>query len=141
MEKILVPVDGSENSKKALMEAKKIGSLLNSEITIMNVVKDIVAHPYIANQDYGIKTNEGLMELGKALLEDSVKLVGDFPGEVKTKLKYGDPGRAIIEEANEGDYDLIVMGSRGLGAFSRVMLGSVSNKVVNHVKINTLVIK
>lgn len=40
-----------------------------------------------------------------------------------------------------GDYDLVVMGSRGLGAFSRAMLGSVYNKVLNQVNANVLLIK
>ena len=141
MKKILVPVDGSENSKKALIEAKKIGEIFNSEIIILNVVKDIIAHPYLATQDYGMKTNEGLMELGKELLIESLKTFEGFSGIVKTKIKYGDAGRGIVEEVEEGDYDLVVMGSRGLGAFSRAMLGSVSNKVLNHVNTNVLIIK
>lgn len=141
MKKILVPVDGSENSKKALIEAKRIGEFYNSEITILNVVKDIIAHPYLANQDYGMKTNEGLMELGEELLKESLKIFEGFSGVVETKLRYGDAGRGIVEEVEEGDYNLVIMGSRGLGAFSRVMLGSVSNKVLNHVNTNVLIIK
>lgn len=141
MKKILVPIDGSKNSKKALLEARKLGELFNSEVIILNVVKDIVAHPYLANQEYSVRTNEVLVELGKKLLEESLKLFEGFTGVVETKLSRGDAGKRIIEEVKENDYDLVIMGSRGLGAFSRVLLGSVSNKVVNHVQVNVLIIK
>ena len=45
------------------------------------------------------------------------------------------------KEAKEGDYDLIVMGSRGQGAFSKALLGSVSKKVLNHAEKNVLIVK
>ena len=141
MKKILVPIDGSGNSKKALLKAKELGTLYNSEIVILNVVKDIVSHMYPASQQYSIETSEVLVELGKRLLEIALESFEGYPGVVETKLKRGNPGKEIIEEVNENDYDLVVIGSRGLGAFSRVFLGSVSNKVANHVNVNVLIVK
>ena len=70
-----------------------------------------------------------------------MKYFDDFEGKVNTLLKAGDPADVIIKEAEEGEYDILVMGSRGLGTFSRAMLGSVSNKVLNHVGINVLVVR
>ncbi|MGO1470886.1 MAG: universal stress protein, partial [Tissierella sp.] len=61
--------------------------------------------------------------------------------ELNVKLRRGDPADAIIKETEKEDYDLVVMGSRGLGTFSRAILGSVSNKVLNHVETNVLIVK
>ncbi len=141
MKKILVATDGSETSNKALIEARKIGELRESKITIINIVNDVVIHPYLVTQDYSIKTNEGLVSLSKELLNEALKLFEGFSGEVEVKQRIGSAGREIIEEANEGGYDLLVMGNRGLGAISRAMLGSVSNKVLNHVKTDVLIVK
>lgn len=141
MKSILVATDGSETAKKALVETRKLAESMGSKVTIINVASDLIAHPYLMNREYGIKTNEDLLKLGKELLDDGSKIFEGFSGELDTVIRSGDAGREIIEESEKGDYDLIVMGSRGLGAFSRAMLGSVSNKVLNHVKKNVLIVR
>lgn len=138
MKKILVTTDGSKNSNKALLEAKKIAKALDAQVDILNVIKDTVVNPYVVEQYY---TVEDLKPMAEELLENSLKYFDDCKGEIKTKLRTGDPGDAIIKEVEEEGYDLVVMGSRGLGTFSRAMLGSVSNKVLNHVKTNVLIVK
>jgi nucleotide-binding universal stress UspA family protein len=141
MNNILVATDGSETANKALMETRKLAECMGSKVTIINVASDLVAHPYLMNREYGIKTNEDLKKLGKELLDEALKVFEGFPGVVETVIRSGDAGRQIIAEVEKGEYDLIVMGSRGLGAFSRAMLGSVSNKVLNHVDTNVLIIR
>ncbi len=81
------------------------------------------------------------MRLGKEMLDESLKLFEGTLVVVDTVIRSGDAGREIIAEAESGKYDLIVMGSRGLGAFSRAMLGSVSNKVLNHVDCDVLIVR
>lgn len=141
MKKILVATDGSDNAKKALLEAKKLAECLDAKVVILNAVNNIVINPYLTEQDYTLKTNENLMKLGEDLLQEALKLFDDFKGEVKTKLRAGNPGNIIIKEVEKENYDLVVIGSRGLGGFSRAMMGSVSNKVLNHVDANVLVVK
>lgn len=141
MKSILVATDGSETAKKALMEARRLAECMDSKVTIINVASDLVAHPYLMNREYGIKTNEDLRTMGKELLDEALKVFEGFPGVVETVIRSGDAGRQIIAEAEKGDYDLLVMGSRGLGAFSRAMLGSVSNKVLNHVDQKVLIVR
>lgn len=53
----------------------------------------------------------------------------------------GPPREIIVDEADKWGADLIVMGSRGLGAWSRVLLGSVSNAVVHHAKCSVLIVR
>lgn len=141
MKNILVATDGSENSEKALLEAKKLAETLDSKVHIINVAQNIVENPYMTAQYYDTKMNESLIESGKKILEESLKVFKDFKGEVNTISRIGNAGNEIIEEVEEGEYDLVIMGSRGLGAFSRALVGSVSHKVLNHVETNVLIVK
>lgn len=140
MKKILVTTDGSKNGEKALLEAKSLAEALGADIDILNVVKDAAINPYAVVNSYNMQTAKDLEEAGEEVLEESLKLFEGFKGEVNTKIRTGDPGDEIIKEAENGKYDLVVMGSRGLGTFSRAMLGSVSNKVLNHAKTNNILI-
>lgn len=141
MKKILVTTDASKNAVKALMEAKKLAECTGASIDIMHVVKNPIRRPYIGVNEESLKTMKDLEKLGKEILDDAAKLFNDFQGEVNYKLRSGNPADVIIEEAKDSEYDLIVMGSRGLGTFSRTMLGSVSNKVLSHSDVDVLIIK
>lgn len=141
MKKFLVATDGSETSKKAILKTRALAESTGADVTIINIASDLVAHPYLMNREYGVQTNEDLMNFGKELLEEATKLFDGFTGKVNTVVRSGDAGREIVDEAKAGDYDLVVMGSRGLGAFSRAMLGSVSNKVLNHIDKDVLIVR
>lgn len=141
MEKILVPIDGSKNSEKALSVAKEYAEVFGASIVILNVVNTIVLKPYYMEQDYTVQTNNNLLEIGRKLLKEASEEFENFKEKIKTIQRTGEPGEVIIQEIEEGDYDLVIMGSRGLGALSRVMLGSVSNKILNSVDTNVLIVK
>ena len=141
MKKILVPTDGSENSKRALIEAKEYAECTGGEVTIITIVESLVMKLYTTVEFHAMPDNEELESVGQSVLEDSLKLFEDFKGEVNTKLKRGNPADEIIKEADAGNYDLIIMGSKGQGTFSRTILGSVSNKVLNHSKKDVFVVK
>lgn len=138
MEKILVVTDGSENSARGLAEAKKHMEHLDAKVTILTVVEPLE----YAKLGYGPMFMDNLSESqGEVILENSLKNFDDFKDRVDTKMRRGNPADEILKEAKEGDYDLIVMGSRGQGAFSKALLGSVSKKVLNHAEKNVLIVK
>ena len=142
MKKILVTTDGSECAEKALLQAKELGKPFSAKIVIMTVMNDIVITPYVTLQYNTIQqSNNDLEEVGKRILEESLKLFKDYEGEVETKFERGNPADVIVKEAERESYDLIVMGSRGLGGFSRAMMGSVSSRVLHHVKTNVLIVR
>lgn len=141
MEKILVTTDGSVNAKGALIKAKTLGEALGAQVDILHVVKEIIINPYVPAKYYMLPTESELKKLGKKIMENSLELFQDFKGQVNSVCEIGDPAEVIIEQADKGDYDLIIMGSRGLSTFSRAMLGSVSQKVLNHVKTSVLIVK
>ncbi len=138
--KILVPTDGSENSERAIREAKKYGEYVNGEVTILTAVDPLVVKRY-GYLDLSKLDNDALEDAAKSILAESLEMFDGFKGKVQTKLRRGNPADEILKEAEEGNYDLIIMGSRGLGVFSRTILGSVSNKVLNHTNKNVFIIK
>lgn len=141
MKKILVSVDGSDNANRGLLEAKMLAECTGADVDILNVIKHLKVRPFVSVNDESMKTSDDLKFIGEEILKDAEKLFEDFSGNVNLKLRTGDPADVIMKEAKEGDYDLVVMGNRGLGTFSRTMMGSVSNKVLNHSNRNILIIK
>lgn len=138
MKKILVAVDGSENSEKALREARIFGEALNANVDIVKVIEEVVVNPYVVEQYF---STEDFKPAAEKILSEALKFFEDFKGEVNTLCRVGEPANVIIKEVEKEGYDMVIMGSRGLGTFSRAMLGSVSNKVINHVKTNVLIVK
>jgi len=142
MKKILVAVDGSEHAEKAMLKAKELGELNNCEVTLLNVVDDVIANnPYIVAKDQQEVIEKAFVDEGETVLKEALEKFEPYSGIVNTELKYGEPAKTIIEKAENEDYNLVVMGSRGLNAFSRAMLGSKSNKVVNHIGVSVLIVK
>lgn len=143
MKNILVAVDGSENAKRAIKKAEEIGVAFKSKITLLHVVED--GFPSAKNMSKGDISKKNELEKNikgnsERALDAYMEKFKDYDGQVETLVKSGKAANVIIKVAEEG-YDLLIIGSRGLGSFSRAMMGSVSNKVVNHAKIPVLVIK
>ena len=137
MQKILVPVDGSKYSFKALNKAKLLAEKFNSEIIILHVISDVIA----VNVDYKIDIISQNIALGEQLLETVKKDFEQSSLKVQTLYKVGDIAKEIVEKAEKDNVDLIVMGSRGLGVISRTFLGSISHKVINNTDKSVLIVK
>jgi nucleotide-binding universal stress UspA family protein len=137
-QKIVLPVDGSDSStraiKKALYLAKETGvdviALYVMEFPYFGSAELSYTYPYIVK----MRKKEG-----NAVL-DNVKKQGSKLGvHVKTKLVEGIPDDQIILEAKKDD--LIVMGCKGRTALSRILIGSVCEKVLHHSKSPVMVIR
>lgn len=140
--KILVPVDGSEHSLDALEVAKEIGERFQSEIHIFSVVQEITAIDPMPSS-YVVKNQVpmGAVEATKKILENAKEKVNSYEYGLQTKYEIGRPPDLILRYAEDEDVDLIIMCNRGLGAFSRTLLGSVSHKVLNSTKKSVLLVK
>lgn len=137
IKKILVPLDGSPNSFRGLDVAIQMARESHSTITglyVLGIVKP--------------QTNESVTPLEKMLLEHAQKIMK------KAKLKaakkgilffdrtsYGDDGKRIVDIAQRKNFDLIVIGSRGMGAAKEIFLGSTSNYVLHKSKKPVLIVK
>ncbi|MDU4960559.1 MAG: universal stress protein [Sporomusaceae bacterium] len=141
--KILVPVDGSQNSFAALTHAVQLAKLFQAEIGILHVAIIMQQLP-IATQFNDVYLPESVLthvqDFSETVLKEARKQIPtDIP--VQTFCEIGSPAIIIPEFAEQNGYDLIVIGSRGLGVIKGLFMGSVSNYVVNHAKCPVLVIK
>jgi nucleotide-binding universal stress UspA family protein len=130
MEKILVPVDGSEQSQKAVAFAVDLASNYHATIYLLHVFKLTIIPEGLG--EYVVSDRVQLRALGDKIIaaaEDQAR--GHGIERIKATVVEGDPAERIIDYAKEHDVDIIVIGSRGLGTFKGLLLGSVSNKVTH----------
>lgn len=137
--KILIPTDGSETAKKASAHGIRLAKSLGAQVTALYVC-DVTAF-------FGVPTH-AIIDTMNALLEDEGnKVLSEFKKNSKKEgvkfdsmLKEGVPYEVIIETANELGHDLIVMGTHGRKGLDRLLLGSVTEKVVRTAHCPTLVV-
>ena len=141
MKKILVAVDGSKYSQKALFKAKQIATAMGSEVTILNVVNAYRDSVYVQNRELKEEIGRTTIKNSENILKASKEIFVDFEGKVTTSHISGDAAEEIIKISEAGDFDLVIMGSRGAGLFARSLLGSVSDKVVHHTKTSVMIVK
>ena len=137
MKNLLVPVDGSKNSDEAVKYACGISEKFGSQITLLCVIPP----PIILGVEAGIIDYRPLEESGRKVLDNSKKTVESFTVQVSTRLETGQVADTIISVAKEEGSDLIVIGSRGLSAAKRFLLGSVSNSVSHHAPCPVLIVR
>lgn len=122
--KILVGIDGSEHSKWALIEAINVAKKFSGLLKVITIYK------------------QGIDEEAKNVMEEAEQYLK------KAKIDYSlssilgsNPSRALVNVAKHENFDLIVVGSRGLGSAASFLLGSVSRKVVSKSHCDVLVVK
>ena len=138
---ILVPIDGSESSYRTLQEAITLGNEFKSNIYVLTVVPERIMRDYqpLVTEDKNYYSD--LKEHAEEVIDVAKEYFEEITCNVETLIKRGTVDDVILQVAEEKDIGLIVMGNRGLGGFSRVMLGSVSNKVINKSPISVLIVK
>jgi nucleotide-binding universal stress UspA family protein len=137
---ILVPVDGSDNSYRALDAALLLSEKLGSNITVIHVMEEVpITH--IGSE----KMLNELLEAYKKENQDIILKCSEIASQkgltVKTFLIQGNPASAILDYNKKEKFDLVIMGSRGLGKFKELILGSVSSKIVHHSPCAVLLIR
>ena len=136
--RILVAVDGSESAKRAFEKSVYLAKECNSRLDIIHVVLDST---YGGDSAATFQLIEELKQRGKKLLEECAVYASRSGVKVQTLLQLGDHAQVIIDTANKGDYDLIIMGSRGLSPFKELLLGSVSFKVMHQAGCPVMVVR
>ncbi|TLQ17423.1 universal stress protein [Lentilactobacillus parafarraginis] len=138
-EKILVPIDGSENSKKAVSEAAKLAKKFDSTLIIVSIASD---QRYV---QYGVTLGQDVMasfqQRGEEILEDAAADAEKLGVKAETHFVVGVPKIQIARELPEKyGVSLIVMGKSGVNGLSRAILGSTTAYVVRHSTVNVMVI-
>jgi nucleotide-binding universal stress UspA family protein len=136
--RILVAVDGSDNSRRAAEHTAYIASLNPGSIVKVLYILDYdrtrsdVIHN-AGSDDLHIDRKKTLAPIEAAFKQRKVTY--------ELVIKHGEPGPTIVIFANSNEFDLVVVGSRGLNSFQEMVLGSVSHKVAKRVTAPVLIVK
>ena len=141
--RILVGLDGSEFSVKALEFAIDIAKKYRSQLVLVHVVmRQIYAiNPPEAGIIAGTAIVRELEAEGRAILAKGEETVRSQGLPVEVRLRQGVPAEELLRAAVDEKADLIVLGSRGLSQVKAFLLGSVSDKVSHHAKCPTLIVR
>jgi nucleotide-binding universal stress UspA family protein len=144
--KILAPTDGSDASLCAAKYAAEIAKCSDAQVVLLNVAEVSAITQFVGYSARGGRHPEiGLREVGESILEKTEQAFLEADVPVRTKIIEGFAPEAIIKEAEDGNYDLIVMGSHGAegGALRRVLfgLGSVAEGVVSNAPCPVLLVR
>ena len=135
---VLVAFDASSEAQLALAHAVAMAQVYRAKVALVAVVPP---PPLLSWQAPG--GMRGIHEAEQEELEKALREAADgVPDDlsVTTQLLDGDPARELLRLAGEGDFDVIVMGSRGRGRVTAALLGSVSNRVMHDADVPVIVI-
>jgi nucleotide-binding universal stress UspA family protein len=137
-EKILVPLDGSEHSFDALEKAIQIAKKFDGELMLIHMYS-IPMYKLTPSQlnVYVLEQRKS----GEKILAEGRKRAYAEGVPFETQLKEGHIVEGIVKVAREGNFDLIVMGARGLSKLKELFLGSVSHGVTMHAPCPVLIVK
>jgi nucleotide-binding universal stress UspA family protein len=138
IKKILIATDGSEYTKEAVSTGLHFAKMLGADVTALYVIDQtsFVSFPIDSSivSVYSLLENEG-----KRSVED-VKKEGEAMGvKVETVVAEGSPTRKIVETA--ADFDLVVLGTLGRSALSKLFMGSVAERVTRYAPCPVLVVR
>jgi nucleotide-binding universal stress UspA family protein len=138
--KLLVPVDGSENSLRALEAAIFLSKKLDAQITALHVMEKAPT-VYIHPQKELEELLKNYRKESERILEKCQQIGKNNRIELNMAISEGDVASKIIQYAEKGRFDMVVMGHRGSGKFKEMVLGSVSEKVLHRTKCSVLIVR
>ena len=139
MYRILVAIDGSEHSRRAVRYAARRARETHCKIDLLHVERSVMA--WEVGPVSSSEAVEGVREAVAAQVLDSFAREFNGSTEVERHTVVGEPAHAILEEANKLGVDEIIIGSRGLRPLGAVMLGSVAYKVLHDAHVAVVVVR
>ena len=142
--KILVPVDGSQTSWKALDTARSLAEKYDGRLLVITVMIPYGSGSFLQmslDQTLIDQNNAAMKKTGFATLDMAKDKLGSYAGDVEYLEETGNPAELILDACKEKGCDTIVIGSRGLSGVEEFLLGSVSSKVSQYAKVPVVVVK
>ncbi len=147
-DKILVPIDGSEHSRRALHVAHRLAAPDEATLYLLNVpewpaaqdplgkavgarARDVPRETVEERARRFLERAEEAEQIGHGVIEQTKGTLGPMHVHIDTIVRQGSPADVILEEAGRAGVDAIVMGSRGVSDLEGLLLGSVSHKVLH----------
>lgn len=141
---ILVPVDGSEPSEKALTFALDLAASQKSDVRFCHVpvrskAHELGAHMPLSREIVGSQWDD-VQRAGRAILDAARYRAQELGVRAETALRSGSPADAIIELADHDDVDLIIMGSHGYEGPVRALVSSTAETVIRRAPVPVIVV-
>jgi nucleotide-binding universal stress UspA family protein len=142
----LLPTDGSKNADRAGAQAIELANLTNADIVVLYVVEtNLIESPRLVN--YRVSLFDELREEGKKVVEDFKERLEESQcngvcknANLISMVKEGRPYNVILETIDKENIDLTVMGASGRHGLDRLLIGSVTERVVRESKSPVLVV-
>ena len=136
IKKILVALDGSKNSQRALSMAISLARNCDTKLVGMNVISNIPKkyHHLSYPEKPVLLAADNMMESAKILCAKNGILF-------ERKIDFGDPGSKIVKFAESLNFDIIILGTRGVSGIKEKFFGSVSNYVVHKSSVPVMIVK
>jgi len=138
VKKILLPVDGSQFMERNISYACDVAMSMDAKLTLIHVV----TLPTIVEPGFPIDPKPFEQD-GLKTLEKAKKIAKDKEIDPETKLgkTFGNPAQEILKVAEEGKFDLIIIGAKGHSLLRNLMIGSVCDTVVHNAHCPVLVVR
>ena len=146
---LLVAVDGSEESNRALTYATNIANATDGSITLIHAVEpdiyDIGGEEPVSDSDRRdrliIDSFDDAEKQGQAILDEAIEFAAERGQNVSGELRYGQPAKVITDFAEEGEFETLYVGHRGRSDRTIEFLGSVARDVVDRTTIPVTVVR
>lgn len=138
---ILIATDGSETANEAADFGMEMVGCSGAKIYAVHVIDTTPYRSVSLDKIWSKEVLEEHERMGyeaTSYIEKLAKAAGD---EVESRILKGNPAEKIVSFAEDNNIDMIIIGSLGKGGYDRLVLGSVSEKVVRHAKVPVLVVR
>jgi nucleotide-binding universal stress UspA family protein len=146
---LLVAVDGSKESNRALAYATNIANATDGSITLIHAIEpdiyDTGGEEPVSDSDRRdrliIDSFDAAEKQGQAILDEAIEFAAERGQSVSGELLYGQPARIITDFAEEGEFETLYVGHRGRSDRTIEFLGSVARDVVEHTTVPVTVVR
>ncbi len=135
---ILLGVDGSVHALKAARLAGELARSLDADLRVVVAFEPVPSYLGDSNLEQVISAR---IRQAESILAEALQEIGEIPRPPATEILEGSPAEAILAVAETRGNDLIVVGSRGQGRLSTLLLGSQSDKIIQHAHCPVLVVR
>ena len=140
--KILLAIDGSEHSLRVIDKVVKLAAEMRAaSLHVLNVQDEPIVYGEVAIYVSPERAREFAQQAGQNVLTQATARLSQSGIPVTSEVAIGEPAPTIARLAAERGYDLVVMGTRGMGTVASLVLGSVATKVVHLSDVPVLLIR
>ena len=146
IKKILVATDASAASNRAVSMAAYMAACHEADLLILHVIRDMQLPTLMKKapdlEEFANTRENILRQVAETILQEAeVRAKKEGAKKIQTAIGSGDPASSVIGFAKRRNIDTIVVGTRGLGKFKELLMGSVSRKIANNAGANCFIIR